>query len=85
MPLSNIIALIITTAMGLPDMIVSAITLYRTLKPGHGRHRKRGQRHGPAGNRGATPLKTTNKQSPGVWARAGGPAPTPQEHQEGTR
>ena len=43
MPLSNIIAiiaLIITTAMGLPDMIVSAITLYRTLRPGHGRHRK---------------------------------------------
>lgn len=43
MPLSNIIAiiaLIITTAMGLPNMIVTAITLYRTLKPGHGRHRK---------------------------------------------
>ena len=40
MPLSNIIALITTTAMGLPDMIVSAITLYRTLRPGHGRHRK---------------------------------------------
>ena len=43
MPLSNIIAiiaLIITTLTSLPDMIVSAITLYRTLKPGHGRHRK---------------------------------------------
>ena len=43
MSLSNIIAiiaLIITTAMGLPDTIVSAITLYRTLRPGHGRHRK---------------------------------------------
>lgn len=35
-----IITLITTTAMGLPDMIVSAITLYRTLRPGHGRHRK---------------------------------------------
>ena len=43
MALSNIIAiiaLIITTLTSLPDMIVSAITLYRTLKPGHGRHRK---------------------------------------------
>ena len=38
--ITAIIALIITTAMGLPDMIVSAITLYRTLKSGHGRHRK---------------------------------------------
>ena len=69
MSLSNIIAiitLITTTAMGLPNMIVTAITLYRTLKP-------------------PPPPSTTNKQSPGVWARAGGPAPTPQEHQEGTR
>ena len=43
MSLSNIIAiitLITTTAMGLPNMIVAAITLYRTLRPGHGRHRK---------------------------------------------
>ena len=35
-----IIALVITTLTSLPDTIVSAITLYRTLKPGHGRHRK---------------------------------------------
>ena len=35
-----IITLITTTAMGLPNTIVTAITLYRTLKPGHGRHRK---------------------------------------------
>ena len=35
-----IIALITTTAMGLPNTIVAAITLYRTLKSGHGRHRK---------------------------------------------
>lgn len=38
--ITAIIALIITVVMGLPDMIVSAITLYRTLRPGHGRHRK---------------------------------------------
>lgn len=43
MSLSNIIAiiaLVITTLTSLPDMIVAAITLYRTLRPGHGRHRK---------------------------------------------
>ena len=38
--ITAIIALIITTAMGLPNTIVAAITLYRTLKSGHGRHRK---------------------------------------------
>ena len=35
-----IIALVITTLTSLPDMIVATITLYRTLRPGHGRHRK---------------------------------------------
>ena len=38
--ITAIIALITTTAMGLPNTIVAAITLYRTLKSGHGRHRK---------------------------------------------
>jgi len=43
MSLSNIIAiiaLIITTAMGLPNTIVAVIQLWQMLRPGHGRHRK---------------------------------------------
>ena len=35
-----IIALVITTLTSLPDMIVATITLYRTIRPRHGRHRK---------------------------------------------
>ena len=38
--ITAIIALIITTAMGLPDMIVAVIQLWQMLRPGHGRHRK---------------------------------------------
>ena len=72
-----IIALVITTLTSLPDMIVATITLYRTLRPGHGRHGK------PCGR--PTPSHPHPNAEPVVWPRAAGPAPTHRGNQEGTR
>ena len=69
-----------STVLALPGSIVAVIELWQMFKPGHGRHRKCGQRRGPRVNRGATPhLPRPPTRARGMGAGGRARAHTPGE------